>query len=72
MSQRAEFLAAIEKQSVPLMVVIAEQAPPASLAEMEAMAKLANTQSVRSQGSLGMAEELRDAIASLFYRRRPH
>ncbi|MGB7415282.1 MAG: alpha/beta fold hydrolase [Thermosynechococcaceae cyanobacterium] len=64
-SQRAEFLAAIEKQSVPVMVVIAEQAPPASLAEMEAMAKLANTQSARSQGSLGMAEEFGDAIAAL-------
>ncbi|PZD71572.1 hypothetical protein C1752_06192 [Acaryochloris thomasi RCC1774] len=64
-SQRAEFLAAIEKPSVPVMVVIAEQAPPASLAEMEAMAKLANIQSVRSQGSLGMAEEFGDAIANL-------
>ena len=53
---RAEFLAYFEEISAPIMVVVSEQAPSSSLAEMEAMAGLPHVQAVRSPGSLGMAQ----------------
>ncbi|MEM9092524.1 MAG: alpha/beta hydrolase [Cyanobacteria bacterium P01_F01_bin.53] len=61
---RAEFLALVERQSIPVMVMVAEQAPPSSKAEMEAMAALPNVQTSRQPGTLGMAEEYGEAIAA--------
>jgi hypothetical protein len=45
------------------MVIVAEQAPPASKAEMEAIAALPDVQSTRLPGTLGLAEEYGDALA---------
>lgn len=63
-NEREKFLASLARQTGPVMVIVAEQAPPGSKAEMEAMAKLPNVQAAYSPGSLGMAEEFGDAIAS--------
>ncbi|MFE4106968.1 alpha/beta fold hydrolase [Almyronema epifaneia] len=60
---RAEFLAYLEKLTLPLMVVVAEQAPTASKAEMEAIAALAPVQVGRLPGTLGMAEEYGNEVA---------
>ena len=47
----------------PPDVVVAEQAPPASKAEMEAIAALPKVQSTRLPGTLGQAEEYGAAVA---------
>lgn len=61
--EREEFLAGLTRQAEPVMLIVAEQAPPGSKAEMEAMAQLPNVQAAYLPGSLGMAEEFGDAIA---------
>ena len=61
--EREEFLAGLARQAEPVMVIVAEQAPPGSKAEMEAMVQLPNVQAAYLPGSLGMAEEFGDAIA---------
>ncbi len=60
--ERAEFLVMLEQQSAPVMVIVADQAPPSSKAEMEAMTQSPNVQVAHLSGSLGMAEEFGDAI----------
>ncbi|NET35314.1 MAG: alpha/beta hydrolase [Cyanothece sp. SIO1E1] len=60
---RPEFLSRLQAVSVPLMVIVAQQAPPASKAEMEAMAELPNLRVARLPGTLGMAEEYGDEVA---------
>lgn len=62
---REEFLAYFEQLSCPVMVVVAEQAPSASKAEMEAMASLPNVLSTTLQGSLGLAEEYGTKVAEV-------
>lgn len=59
-----QFLAGVEQLSVPVMVVIGEQAPPSSKAEMEAIAALPNVQTVRLPGTLGMVEEYGEEVAT--------
>ncbi len=61
--ERAELLVMLEQQSAPVMVIVADHAPPSSKAEMEAMTKSPEVQVAHLPGSLGMAEELGDAIA---------
>ena len=61
--ERAEFLVMLEQQLVPVMVIVADQAPPGSKAEMEAMTQLPDVQVTHLPGSLGMAEEFGDEIA---------
>jgi pimeloyl-ACP methyl ester carboxylesterase len=53
----------VQQLSCPVMVVLAEQAPPASKAEMAAMAALPQVQSIRLPGTLGLAEEYGTAVA---------
>lgn len=62
---RDEFLAHFKNLSVPLMTIIADQAPPSSKAEMEAIAALPNIQTARLPGTLGMAEEYGNEVAEL-------
>ncbi|MEO0406628.1 MAG: alpha/beta hydrolase [Cyanobacteria bacterium P01_A01_bin.135] len=62
-ASREAFLQSIESLACPVMVVVAEQAPPASKAEMEAMVALPGVQSTRLPGTLGQAEECGDAVA---------
>ncbi|NEQ52637.1 MAG: alpha/beta hydrolase [Leptolyngbya sp. SIO3F4] len=60
---RDEFLAYFESLSIPVMVVVGENAPPSSKTEMETMAALSQVQSVSLPGTLGMAEEYGEAVA---------
>ena len=63
MPSREAFLQSLEALTCPVMVVVAEQAPPASKAEMEAMVELPDVQSIRLPGTLGQAEEYGEAVA---------
>lgn len=56
-------LAYFDSVSVPVMVIVGEQAPPASKTEMEMMAAQPGVQAVRLPGTLGMAEEFGIAVA---------
>jgi pimeloyl-ACP methyl ester carboxylesterase len=62
-SSRETFLKSIKSLPCPLTVVLSEQAPPASKAEMEAIAALPEVQATRLPGTLGQAEEYGDAVA---------
>ncbi|MGK7871825.1 MAG: alpha/beta fold hydrolase [Xenococcaceae cyanobacterium] len=59
---RADFLAYLQPPPVPILVIIAEQAPPSSRAEMDAMAELTGVQTAILPGTLGMHEEYPAAI----------
>ncbi len=54
---RSEFTDNFQQLAVPVMVVIAENAPPKSKAEMEVLAELPGVESRVISGSLGMHEE---------------
>lgn len=60
---RSKFLDELRSVSLPVMIVIAEQAPPSSKAEMEAMAELPELQVKRLPGTLGLHEELAGEVA---------
>jgi pimeloyl-ACP methyl ester carboxylesterase len=60
---QSDFLAQFQTLPAPTMVIIAEQAPPKSKAEMEALAALPDVQTHRISGSLGLHEEHADAVA---------
>ncbi|MBD1871428.1 alpha/beta hydrolase [Cyanobacteria bacterium FACHB-471] len=62
---RDEFLQNFQSLSVPLMLVISEQAPPGSKAEMEVIAAQPNVQSQRLPGSLGLHEEYAAEVAAI-------
>ena len=62
-ADREEFLQLLESVSMPVSIVLAENAPPKSKAEMEAMAELAKVQTVRLAGTLGIYEEYPEAVA---------
>ena len=49
-----EFLQLLESVSIPVLIILAENAPPKSKAEMEAMAELAKVQTVQLEGTLGI------------------
>lgn len=61
-SDRADFLDYLKTAPVPVLVIVAEQAPPSSKAEMEAMAALPKVQAVRLPGALGLYEEYPQAV----------
>jgi pimeloyl-ACP methyl ester carboxylesterase len=61
---RSEFTDKFQELAVPVMVVIAENAPPKSKAEMEALAELPGVESGVIPGSLGMHEENAEALAN--------
>ena len=46
---------------MPVLIILAENAPPKSKAEMEAMAELEQVQTVRLRGTLGIYEEYPEA-----------
>jgi ribosomal protein L30E len=47
---------------MPVLIILAENAPPKSKAEMEAMAELEQVQTVRLPGTLGIHEEFPEAV----------
>ena len=63
-NHRDDFLAWFQPLPLPVMVVIGEQAPPKSKAEMEALANFPGVQIVRLPGSLGLHEEYADAVGA--------
>lgn len=65
MANRDEFLTVGRALSVPTLVIIGEQSPSQSKAEMEALATLPNIQSVRLSGTLGMHEEEASEVAAI-------
>lgn len=64
-ANRDEFLTVGRSLTIPTLVVIGEQSPPQSKAEMEALATLPNVQSVRLSGTLGMHEEEASEVAAI-------
>jgi len=61
-TNREEFLQLLESVSMPVAIVMAENAPPKSKAEMEAMAELDKVQTIRLRGTLGISEEYPEAV----------
>ncbi|WP_019506765.1 alpha/beta fold hydrolase [Pleurocapsa sp. PCC 7319] len=61
-TNREEFLQLLESVSIPVSIVLAENAPPKSKTEMEAMAELEEVQTVRLRGTLGIYEESPEAV----------
>ncbi|NJK65374.1 MAG: alpha/beta hydrolase [Microcoleus sp. CSU_2_2] len=61
---RSEFTDNFQQLAMPVMVVIAENAPPKSKAEMEVLAELPGVESRIIPGSLGMHEENAEALAN--------
>lgn len=65
MQSHEEFLQIGRSLCVPTMVVIGEQSPGQSKAEMEALAALPGIQSNRISGSLGLHEEYASEVAAI-------
>ncbi len=61
-ADREEFLQLLDSISIPILIILAENAPPKSKAEMEAMAELEKVQTVRLRGTLGIYEEYPEAV----------
>lgn len=60
-TNREEFLQLLSSIE-PISIILAENAPPKSKAEMEAMAELEQVQTVRLRGTLGIYEEYPEAL----------
>ena len=69
---RSEALSLIESLAQPILTIIAEQSPPYSKTEMEAIGELAKVENIRLPGTLGIHEEdpegVTEAIRSLMAR----
>ncbi|HAC65024.1 MAG TPA: alpha/beta hydrolase [Cyanothece sp. UBA12306] len=61
-ADREEFLQLLDSISIPVLIILVENAPPKSKAEMEAMAELQQVQTVRLGGTLGIYEESPEAV----------
>jgi pimeloyl-ACP methyl ester carboxylesterase len=61
---RSEFTDNFQQLAVPVMVVIADKAPPKSKAEMEVLAELPGVESLVIPGSLGLHEEYAADLAN--------
>jgi pimeloyl-ACP methyl ester carboxylesterase len=62
-SDRQEFITLLQSCPVPVLVIVADQAPPYSKREMEAMTTIPDIQSLVLPGTLGMYEEYADKVA---------
>ncbi|MCU0533581.1 MAG: alpha/beta hydrolase [Hydrococcus sp. Prado102] len=60
---RSEIIECIQSLSIPILVILAENAPPISKGEMEAIAILPEVRSVRLPGTLGIHEENSSGVA---------
>jgi pimeloyl-ACP methyl ester carboxylesterase len=61
-SDRTAFLKYFESLSIPVLVISAENAPPKSKAEMNAIAQLSQVQAIALPGTLGLHEEYPDKV----------
>jgi pimeloyl-ACP methyl ester carboxylesterase len=55
--ERSQIVDWIESLSIPILLIVAEQAPPVSKGEMNAIASLPGIETVRLPGTLGIHEE---------------
>jgi pimeloyl-ACP methyl ester carboxylesterase len=62
-NERSEVLSLISGLSQPILIIIAEQSPPYSKREMEAISQLANVTTVRVSGTLGVYEEYAEEVS---------
>ncbi len=62
-SNREEFLNLLSSAIMPVSIILAENAPPKSKAEMLAMGELEQVQTVRLPGTLGIHEEYPEAVS---------
>ncbi len=62
--KRTDLIDDLQSLSIPRLVIIAEQAPPASLAEMQAMAALPGVEKVSLMGTLGIHEEYPENVGT--------
>lgn len=65
MDDREEWLKVGRSLPLPVQVIIPEQAPPKSKAEMEALAALPQIQEKRTPGTLGVHEEYASEVAAI-------
>ncbi|MGL5795681.1 MAG: alpha/beta fold hydrolase [Waterburya sp.] len=65
---REEFLNCLSSIFIPVLIIVAENAPPKSKAEMLAMAELEQVQTVQLPGTLGIYEEYPEAVAEAIQR----
>lgn len=61
-TDRDEFLQLLSSVSMPVLIILAENAPPKSKAEMRAMTELEKVATVRLTGTLGIYEEYPEAV----------
>ena len=61
-TNREEFLQLLESVSIPVLIILAENAPPKSKGEMSAMTELEQVQTVRLRGTLGIYEEYPEVV----------
>ncbi len=64
-ANREEFLQLLDSVPMPVLIILAENAPPKSKAEMIAMAELEQVQTVRLAGTLGIYEEYPEAVTEV-------
>ncbi len=62
METHDDFLKSAKNLSIPIVIVIGEQTPPKSRAEMESLAALPNVATCRMPGTLGLHEEHPDTL----------
>jgi pimeloyl-ACP methyl ester carboxylesterase len=61
-NNREEFLDDLSSVAIPVLIILAENSPPKSKAEMLAMEKLTTIQTVRLSGTLGIHEEYPETV----------
>lgn len=64
-NQRSEFLSYLSSVNVPLLIIVAENAPPQSKAEMLAMTEVETVESIVLTGTLGIYEEFAESVSAV-------
>lgn len=64
-NERTEFLSYLSSVNVPLLIIVGENAPPKSKAEMLAMTELEKVESITLTGTLGIYEEFPESVSAV-------
>ena len=64
-TNREQFLSYLLSVSMPILIIVAENSPPKSKAEMLAMAELEQVQTVKLPGTLGIYEEYSETVSEV-------
>ena len=67
-TNREEFLSYLSSLSIPILILLAENAPPKSKSEMVAMTELEQVQTVKLPGTLGIHEEYPEVVTEAIQR----